>query len=113
MNIIANAIDAVESRNFNRSFAEIEANPNLIVITTELAEDKSCILITIKDNGVGMEPEIRDHIFDNLFTTKPVGKGTGLGLAISRQIVEEKHGGKLKCFSTIGEGSEFIIELPI
>jgi signal transduction histidine kinase len=113
MNIIANAIDAVESNNLNRSFAEIEANPNAIVITTEVAEDKSCILIKIKDNGVGMTPEIKDQIFENLFTTKPVGKGTGLGLAISRQIIEEKHGGKIECYSTIGEGSEFVIELPI
>jgi len=113
MNIIANAIDAVDSQNLNRSFAEIEANPHLIVLTTELAEDKSCILIKIKDNGMGMTPEIKNQIFDNLFTTKPVGKGTGLGLAISRQIIEEKHGGKIECYSTIGEGSEFVIELPI
>ena len=113
MNIIANAVDAVESNNINRSFTEIEANPNLIVITTEMAKDSRSVWIRIKDNGVGMKLDIKSHIFENLFTTKPLGKGTGLGLAISRQIVEEKHGGKIECFSNLGEGSEFIIELPI
>jgi signal transduction histidine kinase len=50
------------------------------------------VLIRIKDNGVGMTPEVKQKIFDHLFTTKPVGKGTGLGLAIALQIIIEKHG---------------------
>jgi signal transduction histidine kinase len=57
--------------------------------------------------------EVQSKIFDHLFTTKGVGKGTGLGLAIARQIVEEKHGGSLKVNSILGEGTEFIITLPI
>ncbi|MDJ0554950.1 MAG: HAMP domain-containing sensor histidine kinase [Microcoleaceae cyanobacterium MO_207.B10] len=52
-------------------------------------------------------------MFGHLFTTKPVGKGTGLGLSISRQIVEEKHGGKITCTSELGIGTEFVIVLPI
>ncbi|MGB3536337.1 MAG: HAMP domain-containing sensor histidine kinase, partial [Microcoleaceae cyanobacterium] len=67
----------------------------------------------IKDNGFGMSEEVQQKIFEHLFTTKPVGKGTGLGLSISRQIVENKHSGKLKCHSQIGKGTEFIITIPI
>jgi signal transduction histidine kinase len=60
-----------------------------------------------------MSEEVKNRIFDHLFTTKDVGKGTGLGLAIARQIVEEKHGGKLSCISALGEGTEFVIEIFI
>ncbi len=60
----------------------------------------------------GMSEEVKNRIFNPFFTTKPVGKGTGMGMAISYQIITEKHGGKLECFSTLGEGSEFIIQLP-
>jgi signal transduction histidine kinase len=60
-----------------------------------------------------MNEEVKQKIFDHLFTTKAVGKGTGLGLAIARQIVEETHGGKLSFNSVLGEGTEFIIEIPV
>jgi signal transduction histidine kinase len=60
-----------------------------------------------------MSETLQDQIFSYLFTTKPIGKGTGLGLSISRQIVVEKHQGKLNCVSSPGKGAEFIIELPI
>jgi signal transduction histidine kinase len=60
-----------------------------------------------------MSEDVRQKVFDYLFTTKPVGKGTGLGLSISRQIVVEKHGGKLTCISSLGESSEFAIAIPI
>ncbi|MEH2374506.1 MAG: HAMP domain-containing sensor histidine kinase [Nostoc sp.] len=59
-----------------------------------------------------MPEEVKNRIFNLFFTTKPVGKGTGMGMAISYQIITEKHGGKLECFSTLGEGSEFVIQLP-
>ena len=55
---------------------------------------------------------MKQKIFDHLFTTKDVGKGTGLGLAIAKQIVEKNHGGKLSCNSILGEGTEFVIEIP-
>jgi PAS domain S-box-containing protein len=111
MNIIANAIDALEESNINRSFAEIKANPNRITIQTSLVDNQ--VKISIADNGQGMNEEVKAQIFDHLFTTKAVGKGTGLGLAIARQIVEEKHGGSLNVNSILGEGTEFIITLPI
>jgi signal transduction histidine kinase len=113
MNLLANAIDALEESNIGRHYIEIEANPNQVLIQTSLIENKKHILIRIKDNGVGMSPDVQKKIFDHLFTTKPVGQGTGLGLSIARQIVVEKHGGTLEVNSAPGQGSEFIIKLPI
>jgi signal transduction histidine kinase len=69
--------------------------------------------ISINDNGKGMSEAVKTKIFDHLFTTKGVGKGTGLGLAIAKQIIEEKHGGKLSCNSVLGEGTEFVMEIPV
>jgi predicted ATPase/signal transduction histidine kinase len=111
MNILANAIDAIEEANQGRSFAEIEANPNKITITTKVVNRH--VQISIMDNGKGMTEEIKAKIFDHLFTTKEVGKGTGLGLAIAKQIVEEKHQGTISVNSKLGQGTEFIITLPI
>ncbi|MDZ8185002.1 MAG: AAA family ATPase [Nostoc sp. ChiSLP02] len=113
MNLLANAIDALEESNAGRSFANIQANPNQITIQTRAAEDGEHVLIRIADNGVGMSEEVKHKIFDYLFTTKPVGKGTGLGLAIVRQIVVERHGGTLKVDSVLGKGTEFTIVLPV
>ncbi|MEH2301349.1 MAG: response regulator [Nostoc sp.] len=113
MNLLANAIDALEESNVGRTYFEIEANPNQVLIQTTLNENKNHILIRIKDNGMGMSADVQQKIFDHLFTTKPVGEGTGLGLSIARQIVVEKHGGTLEVNSAIGQGSEFIIKLPI
>ncbi|MEH2075053.1 MAG: ATP-binding protein, partial [Nostoc sp.] len=111
MNILANAIDALDESNQGRSFAEVQANPNCITIQTSV-ENKS-VIIAILDNGKGMNEEIKQKIFGHLFTTKAVGKGTGLGLAIARQIVEETHGGKLSFNSVLGQGTEFVIEIPV
>jgi signal transduction histidine kinase len=60
-----------------------------------------------------MSKDVLHQIFDPFFTTKPVGSGTGLGLAISQQIVVEKHGGQLSCISVLGQGTEFIVEIPL
>jgi signal transduction histidine kinase len=113
MNVLSNAIDAVNECNYGRKFAEIAAAPNTITITTELTQDRPRVVVKIKDNGKGISEDVKVHIFDHLFTTKLVGQGTGLGLSISRQIVEEIHGGSLTCSSVLGEGTEFAIELPI
>jgi protein kinase len=110
MNILANAIDALDESNIGRSFVEINADTNRITITTSL--EKSQIKISIADNGRGMSEEVKQKIFEHLFTTKGVGKGTGLGLAIARQIIEEKHQGQITVNSAIGFGTEFIISLP-
>jgi predicted ATPase/signal transduction histidine kinase len=111
MNLLANAIDALDEFNQGKNFAEIEANPNQITIRTWLEDDQ--IKIAIADNGSGMPEEVKARIFDHLFTTKGVGKGTGLGLAIARQIVVEKHGGNLDVWSEVGKGTEFCICLPV
>jgi signal transduction histidine kinase len=113
MNILANAIDACEGSNQSRTFAEITAQPNTIMIKTELSENHQSVVIKIKDNGTGMTEDVKSRIFDQLFTTKAVGQGTGFGLSISRQIVEETHGGSLTCHSVLGEGTEFAIAIPI
>jgi len=60
-----------------------------------------------------MSETVRSRIFNPFFTTKPIGKGTGLGLSISYQIVTEKHNGIMGCDSTVGEGTKFVIEIPI
>ncbi len=110
MNLLANAIDALDESNQGRSFEEIRVNPNCIKITTSV--ENYLVKIAIIDNGKGMSEEVKSKMFDHLFTTKAVGKGTGLGLAIARQIVESTHGGKLSFNSVLGEGTEFIIEIP-
>lgn len=136
MNILANAIDALEESNHGRSFEDITANPNCITIRTEVRNHPEAlehradhgpaggastqpavlrgpsVVISIEDNGVGMPETVKQRIFDHLFTTKTVGKGTGLGLAITHQIVVEKHGGKLWCDSKPGQGTQFFIEIP-
>ncbi|MEH2352443.1 trifunctional serine/threonine-protein kinase/ATP-binding protein/sensor histidine kinase [Nostoc sp.] len=111
MNLLANAIDALDESNYGLSFEEIKANPNCITITTSV--ENNLVKVAIRDNGKGINEQVKQKIFDHLFTTKAVGKGTGLGLAIARQIVEETHGGKLSFNSVIGEGTEFIIEIPV
>ncbi|BAY10557.1 trifunctional serine/threonine-protein kinase/ATP-binding protein/sensor histidine kinase [Calothrix sp. NIES-2098] len=111
MNIMANAIDALEEANIGRDFAQIKAHTNQIIVTTSI--ENHLAKITITDNGKGMSESVKSKIFDHLFTTKAVGKGTGLGLAIARQIVEEAHGGKLSCKSVLGEGTEFSIKIPV
>ncbi|AFY33684.1 ATP-binding sensor histidine kinase [Calothrix sp. PCC 7507] len=111
MNILANAIDALEESNYGSSFEEIQANPNKIIITTSVEYNQ--VKISIADNGKGMSEEVKSKIFNHLFTTKAVGKGTGLGLAIARQIIVEKHGGSLSVNSTLGQGTEFTILLPV
>ncbi|MEG4284974.1 PAS domain S-box protein [Microcoleus sp. A006_D1] len=111
MNLLANAIDALEEYNSKRSAQEIYASPNTIRINTSVNSDT--VTIRIADNGMGINSEVIRKLFDPFFTTKPVGKGTGLGLSISYQIIVEKHRGKLQCISAPGEGAEFVIEIPI
>lgn len=128
MNVISNAIDALEEYNSNRNLSEIKSSPSKITISTNLKEKTSAenalpehplskslptVVITIADNGVGMSQETMSKIFDPFFTKKPIGKGTGLGLSISYQIVVEKHSGIFQCSSEIGKGTEFWIEIPL
>ncbi|MBW4515051.1 MAG: GAF domain-containing protein [Timaviella obliquedivisa GSE-PSE-MK23-08B] len=103
MNLLANAIDALEER---------KKPSNWIRISTECT-DAETVVIRIADNALGIPEHVIEKLFDPFFTTKPVGKGTGLGLSISSQIITERHGGKLRCESTLNQGTEFIIEIPI
>ncbi|NJL63820.1 MAG: HAMP domain-containing histidine kinase [Methylacidiphilales bacterium] len=120
MNILTNAIDALELRYVNNTLEEvdtqtinqkIENKPCITIRTSKV--DAQWVNISIADNGSGIPEDMQQRIFDPFFTTKPVGKGTGMGISISYQIITEKHGGKLKCFSIFGQGTELIIQLPI
>lgn len=104
MNILANAIDAIEAQHFT-STGQIK------IRTSSLNSD--WVEIAISDNGCGIPEDVRSRIFDPFFTTKPVGQGTGMGMSISYQIITQNHRGKLECFSTLGQGTDFVIQIPI
>ncbi|MEH2083615.1 MAG: PAS domain S-box protein [Nostoc sp.] len=112
MNIICNAIDALEERDLQRTFSEIEQQPSQILICTNML-DSHHVQIRIIDNGLGIPKFAQERLFDPFFTTKSVGKGTGLGLSISYQIVTEKHNGSLRCHSIPDRETEFVIQIPI
>jgi signal transduction histidine kinase len=113
MNILSNAIDALEEKSASCALNEKNTeNANWIQIRTARL-NKKWVQICIADNGPGMSQAVYSKLFDPFFTTKPVGKGTGLGLSISYQIIVEKHAGVLKCHSAPGQGTEFMIDLPI
>jgi len=117
----ANSLPPTENPSDNTGFGGICQYPSIIRIRTEVIggdspngdNSASRAVVRIIDNGPGIAEDVRLRIFDPFFTTKPVGKGTGLGLAISYQIVVEKHGGQLRCISTPGQGTEFVIEIPL
>lgn len=112
MNILSNALDALEERDARLSVEEMRQNPSSIRIGTEMSSSGK-VIIRIADNGPGMTESTCHRLFDPFFTTKPVGKGTGMGLSISYQIVTERHGGSLHCTSSPGQGAEFAIEIPL
>ena len=109
MNILINAIDALEFQLFRRV---ITITTSLLVKETAISKCE-VVAIRIADNGPGMSKAVKKKIFDPFFSTKPVGSGTGLGLAISHEIVVEKHKGHINCISVLGEGTEFIVEIPV
>ncbi|HIK15476.1 MAG TPA: PAS domain S-box protein [Leptolyngbyaceae cyanobacterium M33_DOE_097] len=111
MNLLANAIDALQEYQDSHGKVMPNQQPARITIST-CGLDAETVQIGIKDNGPGIPEEVRDRLFDPFFTTKPAGKGTGLGLSISYQIVE-KHQGTLRCRSTEDGGAEFVIKIPV
>jgi signal transduction histidine kinase len=116
MNIISNAIDALEEGNQSRSMGHGEERTDYPLPTIHIrtqVNERHWVVIRIADNGSGLASEVLPRIFDPFFTTKPPGKGTGLGLSISYQIVVEKHGGQIQCHSVPGRGAEFAIKLPV
>jgi len=108
MNILANAIDAMEESIFK---GEMVNDPQ-ICIQTKLLESNQ-VTISIIDNGVGVAEDVKQRLFDPFFTTKPIGKGTGMGLSISYQIITQRHGGSLECISQPGQGAKFVITIPL
>ncbi|MBW4496621.1 MAG: PAS domain S-box protein [Oscillatoria princeps RMCB-10] len=112
MNLLNNAIDALDEQQAKLTPEDLKANFSAITIVTS-ALDKERVAISISDSGPGIPEAVKKRLFDPFFTTKPVGKGTGLGLSISYQIVVEKHGGSLYCNSQMGKGAEFVMEIPV
>lgn len=114
MNILANAIDAIDEQFSHKDGETLSSCPSSrwIRIRTEQLEG-DWLAIRIANNGVGITEEQFSKLFDPFFTTKRIGQGTGLGLSIAYQIIVEKHGGKLYCIAGQTQGAEFIIELPI
>ncbi|MGD1808539.1 PAS domain S-box protein [Dapis sp. BLCC M126] len=108
MNLIGNGIDALEESIVRENWDG--KVPTIWIRTTAISKQ---VQIRIIDNGLGMNEEVKERLFEKFFTTKAVDKGTGLGLSISYKIIVEKHGGRLECISAPGKGAEFIIEIPI
>ena len=107
LNIMNNAFYAVWSK------AETNPEGYQPEINVSVSTEGDQFIITIADNGVGMNDEVKQKLYDNFFTTKPVGQGTGLGMNIVRDIVEVKHGGRITFESVEGEGTQFTFTIPI
>ncbi|MGG6265090.1 PAS domain S-box protein [Leptolyngbya sp. AN03gr2] len=111
LQIITNAIDALEFAIKDAKWLEKQQQPTIELYTEQISSAQ--IRIRIIDNGLGISKVVQARMFDPFFTTKPIGKGTGMGLATSYQIVTEQHQGRLTCCSTELKGAEFAIDLPI
>ena len=111
MNILANAIDAIDELSFKQNPEQVQGNSSQITIRTSIVNQ--FIEIAISDNGCGIPESIQRQIFNPFFTTKPIGKGTGMGLSISYQIICDRHHGQLNFSSIPGKRTEFAIQIPI
>jgi PAS domain S-box-containing protein len=106
LNLVVNAAQAVQGKISGQG-----GEKGRIEISTR--QDGDEVEVCIRDTGTGIPPEAQPRIFDPFFTTKEVGKGTGQGLAIARNIIVNKHGGKIYFETKIGEGTAFFIRLPL
>lgn len=107
LNIMNNAFYAV----WHRQQAEGEAYAPEVDVRVWMEDNQ--LKIRMADNGEGMTDEVKERLYENFFTTKPIGQGTGLGMSITRDIIENKHGGKITFSSTLGEGTTFIFTIPV
>ena len=107
LNLMNNACYAVHQRTLSEGD---DYHPTIDVTT---AMDGDQLTITIADNGEGMSDDVKARLFENFFTTKPIGKGTGLGMSITRDIIEQKHHGRLTFESTLNQGTTFTITIPV
>ncbi|HQZ51463.1 MAG: two-component sensor histidine kinase [Chitinophagaceae bacterium] len=108
LNLITNAFYVVTEK--KKQSAEGSYEP---VVSVSTKNEKDKVVVRVKDNGNGIPDKILEKIFQPFFTTKPTGQGTGLGLSLSYDIITKGHGGELKVITKDGEGSEFIIHLPV
>jgi signal transduction histidine kinase len=112
MNILGNALDAIEDENTSQAEQGHPPIQGKVIITTALTSDRQ-IQIRIRDNGPGIPDHVQQRLFDPFFTTKSAGRGTGLGLSISYRIISDRHRGSLVCQSDPGQGTEFIVTIPL
>ncbi|MBO5537776.1 MAG: GHKL domain-containing protein [Prevotella sp.] len=111
LNVMSNACYAVWQRANDKEQEKREEEYKPEINVGVKATDGN-LLISIADNGMGMTDEVKERLFENFFTTKPIGQGTGLGMAITRDIIEQKHGGKLSFTSTLHKGTTFTFTIP-
>ena len=107
LNLLSNGFYAARERQRTETISGFE--PSVKVSTCEL---DGAVKIRVRDNGLGIPPEIKDRLFQPFFTTKPPGEGTGLGLSMSYDIITQQHGGSISVDSKVGEYSEFTVRLP-
>ncbi|MEJ7587994.1 MAG: ATP-binding protein, partial [Ferruginibacter sp.] len=118
INIIPQDIGRVLLNLYNNSFYAVTEKKKQVneeyepVVSLSTKKENGKIIIMVKDNGKGVPQKVVDKIFQPFFTTKPTGQGTGLGLSLSYDIIKA-HGGEIKVQTKVGEGAEFIIQLPI
>jgi len=104
---------------FNNAFYAVNQKSKTAVagykpeVTVTTSAEKGYVVITVKDNGTGIPDPIKEKIMQPFFTTKPTGEGTGLGLSLTYDMVVKGHGGRIQVDSIEGEGSEFVIQLPL
>lgn len=107
LNVMNNACYAVRKKSQETSEGYLPE------ISVSVAVKDNQIIINIADNGEGMNDEVKQRLYENFFTTKPIGQGTGLGMSIVRDIIENKHEGKVTFESTLGKGTTFTFTIPV
>jgi len=107
LNLISNGFYAAAKR---KTEADGDDYESILAASTKNLGDR--VVITIRDNGTGIPPEVKEKIFNPFFTTKPAGEGTGLGLSISHDIIVKQHGGSIEVDTQPGEFTEIKIVLP-